>query len=376
MSGLKKWHKVLYIGFFAVLLYGITVWDMISQDRFFSETENRILAEKPKPDYQSVLAGSWESDYETYLTDQFVERDKWIGCKTYSEKLMGKKDINGVYLAKDNYLIERHLEADIDKEKAEQKLMRLEKDVQDWQELVEARSGRVKVMLIPTAAQILEDKLPAFAEDFDQTAYLDRLDGRLSSRIRVEDKLLAHKEEAIYYRTDHHWTTLGAYYGYRAWAESMGTEAWPLSSFEKERVSKNFLGTLHSKLNISINPDEITLFVPKEKIDYSIWYDLEEKPHTSLYENSHLDTKNQYGIFLDDNHALVRIENESAPQRSILVIKDSYANCFVPFLSIHYNQIYMIDKRYYRGKINAFLEENKVEDVLILYDVIHFIENY
>lgn len=370
-----NWSKLVYIGFFAVLLYGIMLCDILTEDRFFSETENRILAERPEADRKSVMDGSWEADYEIYLTDQFAARDQWIGLKTFTQKMIGKRDINGVYLAKDGYLIGRHTKIDIDGQVAEKKLERLQQDVREWQQIVAERKGQVRVLLVPTADMILSDKLPPFAQDFDQLAYLKRLDTVIDVRVPVEQVLLSRREEEIYYRTDHHWTTLGAYYGYTAWAQSMGIAAQSLSDFERETVSENFLGTLHSKLNLKVRPDRITLFHPKEKTKYRVWYDLEKEPHTGLYEMSYLETKNQYGIFLDDNHALVRIENNSAPEGSILVLKDSYANCFVPFLSAHYRDVYLIDKRYYRGKTEEFIRENDIQDVLVLYDVIHFIEN-
>lgn len=368
-----KWQKLLYIGFFAVLLLSITLWDILAQDRFFSASENRILTAKPEADFVSVLDGSWEIAYETYLTDQFVKRDWWIGVKTFSEKQMGKKDINGVYLAKDGYLIERHTQTDKKEEAARQKLRRLRQDMNNWQELVKGRGGRVQALLVPAADMILADKLPAFAEDFNQFAFLEEME---EGRILVEQELLKHREEEIYYRTDHHWTTLGAYYGYTAWAGDRGVEAQPLSAFDRVVISDTFLGTLHSKLNLNVEPDRIEVFLPKQEGKYRVWYDQEETPETSLYKKTYLQTKNQYGVFLDDNHALVRIENTGRAKGSILVVKDSYANCFIPFLSAHYKQVYLIDKRYYRGKIDTFITENNVQDVLVLYNVIQFIENY
>lgn len=363
---------------FAVLLAGIMVWDMVTADRYFSATENRILAQKPEQSIARILNGSWESDYETYLTDQFVERDRWIGCKTYSEKVLGKKDINGVYLAKDGYLIERHRAGDVDTAAAEAKLSRLKQDRERYEELLleQGVTGSVQVMLVPTADMILQDKLPAFAEDFDQREYLEGMQG---DRVAVEHILEQHSKEEIYYRTDHHWTTLGAYYGYTAWAESVGIEAVALQEWKRTVVSENFWGTLHAKLNVPVAYDKIELFLPWEEASYQVTYDLGAKQSDSLYELSHLQTKNQYGVFLDDNHALIQIDTQDQRENkkgTLLVIKDSYANCLVPFLTAHYDTVYVLDKRYYRGSVEHFLTENQVEDILILYDVIHFMENY
>ena len=364
------------------ILVGLTILDMVTPDRKFSSYENRILASRPAFSFESLFNGSYTADYETYVTDQFVYRDGWITWKTATDVVLGKTEVGGVYLATDKTLIEQHLPEEIDEadvEKCLELLVKLEK----WQE---EAGGRFRVMLIPTADNILTDRLPAYAAYYDQQDIQNRLRSLLndSDVINVTDTLLKHKSEKIYYGTDHHWTTRGAYYGYLVWTESMGmTEV----SYDVEQVSESFLGTLHSAVGLSVEPDVIEAYQPRSLKEGGrgmlVYYDFAEEPVDSPYAPSHLETKNQYAYFLDDNHPFIRIEtgaaNPAAAGKSLFVIKDSYANCMIPFLTEHYETVYVLDLRYYNASLFSLLKDCKEEkemDILVLYNVIHFIEDF
>ncbi len=356
------------VGIICAILIMLTAADLLTGDRLFSETENRVLASKPEFDRKSVLDGSFMEDYENYVTDQFVARDMWIGIKTRADIALQRREINGVYLGKDHYLIERHLEKDYPGELVEQRLALLEKLVNRWD---------ARVMLVPTADNILADKLPPYAESFDQRAFLERAAGSVGAEnyIDVYSALWNHRDEQIYYRTDHHWTSRGAYYGYRAWAEAVGEEA---ADFRTEAVSESFLGTLHSRLNIPVKPDTIEVFPDTGQLTVRLVYDLQEE-RDSFYEESYLKTKNQYGYFLDDNHAFIEIDTGVRNGKTLFVIKDSYANCMIPLLAFHYGKIYVVDLRYMNGRLFPFMESYEPEsgmDVLVLYNCVHFLEEF
>lgn len=390
-------NRIMIITFIGIVLF-FTVWDLVVPDRYFSENENRILAQKPELSASHFLSGGYAGAYEDYVTDQFAGRDKWIQLKTGTEKALGEVLINGIYLGSNDTLFRQQLSKAAGgtgglEENAGKKLAKLKEDVNQFEEI--CKDGKVKVMLVPSSAAVWQEKLPPYTagQQFSEERFLEQGRAIFSEEkeagaddntwIDVLSTLYSHKDESIYYRTDHHWTTLGAYYGYTAWAQSMGTEPMPIGAFEQERVSDSFQGTLQSRLNLPQKPDTIELFLPKEKKNYHMVYDMGDKTSDSLYEKKHLDTKNQYGVFLDDNHGLIEIRTSvkasvgtSETGGSIAVIKDSYANCFVPFLTEHYEKVFVMDKRYYRGKIETFLEENSIEDVLFLYQITGFIENY
>lgn len=385
---MKKIDAVITLLLLGGILLGLAIADVCTPDRLFSEYENRILASKPDFSLKTLVDGSYTKDYETYVTDQFVERDKWIFVKTMTDVLLGKKEINGVYLAKDGTLIEKHVPEDVKAEVAAQRLTLLQRLV-EWQE--EKENGALHIMLVPTADNILTDKLPDHAPYYDQQGLLERVREVAGSHvIDVTDSLQAHREEYIYYGTDHHWTTRGAYYGYLAWAEAAGVT--PVS-YDVRTVSTDFLGTLHSKTNLMVKPDTIEAYLPvvlREDTGgvpdggvMQVYYDFSEESRDSLYEEKYLETKNKYGYFLDDNHPFIRIEtgaqSPDAEGKKLFVIKDSYANCLIPFLTEHYEIVYVLDLRYYRAPLLSLLEECGAEgdmDILVLYNVIHFIEEF
>lgn len=386
---MKKINAVITLLLLGGILLGLAVADICTPDRLFSEYENRILASKPDFSLKDLFDGSYTEDYETYVTDQFVERDRWIFIKTMTDVLLGKKEINGVYLAKDKTLIEKHVPEDIKPEVVAQRLALLQRLV-EWQEGRE--NGALHIMLVPTADNILTDMLPDHAAYYEQQELLEQVREMAGScAIDVTDSLQAHREEYIYYGTDHHWTTRGAYYGYLAWAETVGMT--PVS-YEAQAVSTDFLGTLHSKTNLPVKPDTMEAYLPvvlreaqgsgtSDGGAMQVYYDFSEESRDSLYEEKYLETKNKYGYFLDDNHPFIRIEtgaqDPAAEGKKLFVIKDSYANCFIPFLTEHYETIYVLDLRYYKAPLFSLLEEYGAEenmDILVLYNVIHFIEEF
>lgn len=350
--------------------------DFMRGDRIFSETENRLLASKPEFSWESLLSGEFTEKYEAYVTDQFVGRDKWIRIKTQTDIALQKRQIKGVYLAADGYLIEQHLPEEFTEEQVEDRISRLKTLVRDW---------NAAVMLVPTADNILTDKLPAFAPFFDEKAFLERVEEQVGKEhfVDVYSPLAEHADEEIYYRTDHHWTSLGAYYGYQAWAESRRKLKVPYRTESMETVADDFLGTLHSKINIETREDSIQYFPLTAQRPVTVTYDLQKQTDT-LYETSYLKTKNKYGFFLDDNHALVQIDTCFRNGRTLFVIKDSYANCFIPLLVSHYERIYVLDLRYYNGRLYSLMEscvpeegaDGKDMDVLVLYNCIHFLEEF
>ena len=367
----EKRNALVMIGLIFGIILIFTIADFINEDRLFSETENRILASKPAFSVEALFAGGYTEKFETYVTDQFVGRDRWIRIKTYTDVFLQKQEINGVYLGADGYLLEQHLPEDYTVAQETKKIDLLEQLVERWDAMV---------MLVPTADNILTDKMPAYAPYYDETRFLAQVEERIGKErcVDVYTMLEEHAGEEIYYRTDHHWTSLGAYYGYLAWAEAMG---YPVENYGEEgleTVTGDFLGTLHSKVNLEIQGEPIQYFPETVSRPMTVTYDL-RSTSDSCYEKSHLDTKNKYAFFLDDNHAFVEIDTDYHNGKVLFVIKDSYANCFIPLLIPHYEKIYVMDLRYFNGKLFGFMENYEPEegmDVLVLYNCIHFLEEF
>ncbi|MCH5273243.1 MAG: hypothetical protein J1E35_06180 [Lachnospiraceae bacterium] len=367
----KNIKPVVSVIVFAVLIFGGTVASLFSKKRLFSENENRMLAQMPKLSADTLFDGSFGADYETYLSDQFFARDTWITIKTYTELLIGKKDINGVYFGKDGYLIEKHSSMPEDKAIADRNAERVAEFVKRQLELL--GEGHCKFLLVPGSIDVLQDKLPPFASDDSKPYFIETMEELVPEEIYVDlyELLLSHKDESIYYRTDHHWTTLGAYYAYAAWAESCGITPKALSEFTAEKFD-DFYGTVHSRVNISVKPDTITLYY--SGTPFTVEYDMANTLE-GLYVKGHLDTKDKYSVFLDGNHALVKITGGEKNGKTLLVVKDSFAHSFVPFAAEHFETVYMIDLRYFSMSVSQFAEQYGITDVLVLYNRLNLEED-
>ena len=367
----RKYSKSVII-LFLLLVFGFTAVTFVWPERTFSENENRVLAAAPEFSVKSLLEGKFMSEYETYITDQFFLRDEWIQLKTLTEIALNKQDINGVYLGKDGYLIERHENLEIDFEM-------LEKSKNYLVEFVERYTGRlganrVKVMLVPTASEVLLDKLPPFAQGFDQNGLMDGVYGLLPEGVAVDvrDILKEHADEYIYYKTDHHWTTLGAFYAYQAYCEAKGLEVPALEDATFTEVSDEFLGTVYSKLNLEISKDSMhTVTLPNTPSKIQMTVDMAEK-FDSLYNEEFLSQKDKYSYYLDGNHALTEIASNSEGKGTLLIIKDSYSHCFAPLTLGDYQKVYLVDFRYFNMPISQFITQYRVTDILVLYNAVTF----
>lgn len=366
---MTKWSACLTAFTFCLMIFGFAAVTLLHKPVDFSETENRVLAQMPEVNLDGMLNGSFESAYEDYLTDQIIFRDRWIALKTSVERLALRRESKDVYFAEDGYLIEKHtgvFETELARQNAEA-LVRFTEEY--WAQFT---LGRFSVMIVPNAVAILRDKLPPFAPPSDENAYLKRLADALPERVWFDagEVLRGHAGEPLYYRTDHHWKTLAAFYVAEAWMNGQGGRALELSDYEILTVSSSFEGTVQSKLGIHTMGDTIELFEPKEPVACTVQSD--GVPKESLYDMAALSTKDQYAFYLGGNHGMTHIETGAEGDRRILVIKDSYANCLIPFLTGGYREIDVLDLRYSRQRVSELIAAGSYTDLLILYNAAGF----
>ena len=371
---MKLTFNKIFFCFFTLLWSVLIICNLVTPEKTFSENENRLLAKLPKYTNEKLINGEYMNELDEYINDQFVFRDNWIYIKTMAERAMLKPDINSVYFAEDGYLIEKHDKSDVSEEQAQKNKDRLINFVKKYAEKL--GEDRVNVMMVPTASMVLKDKLPPFATGYDQDAYIDEVIEALpkGTFIDVRNILNQHKEEYIYYRTDHHWTALGAFYAYEQWATDAGFMPLSQEQFDITLASDQFFGTLHSRVNVNVKPDEIYLYKIKEDMNYQLLYNLTDHTDT-LYDLSKLEGKDKYSVYMGGNNALVEVKTNNKNGRRLLVIKDSYAHSFVPLAVNHYEETFMIDFRYYNAGVEEFIEENKITDVLVLYNTMNFVKD-
>lgn len=370
MNKRQSWN---IITLFCILIFGFTAATLIKPDTEYSESENRTLAKMPELKAETVLNGEFEADYETYLTDQFVARDAWIGLKTGVERAMLKRESKDIYFADDGYLIEKHTGA-FTSDTAELNVRVLGEFAKMYREQFQ---DRMTVMVVPNAVDILADKLPPFASPYDEEKYLGSIQKALPEGVWFDTSsvLRAHADEELYYRTDHHWKTLAAFYVYQEWAAQQGFAPVQSSDYDIETVTSDFEGTIQSKLGIDAQKDSIELYKQKEDIFYTVQIGDSEEVGYSVYDRTALETKSKYDIFFGGNHALVKIKTRAGTGRRILVIKDSYAHCFVPFLLEEFDEIDMLDIRYYNQKVSELIAAGNYTDLLFLYNASGFAED-
>lgn len=350
---------------FLIYIFGFFGLQLIAKDQTFSELENRTLMTRPTFTLNGLLTGSFNKDFETYVADQFPLRNPFISLKSNSERLLQKKENNGVYIGKDDYFLQKFDTPDMNLASRNAGYINQLAD-----------SFNVYMALAPTATKVLEEKLPAFSTTYDESLYINDFYSLLSNKVHKVPLLLAlqnHKEEAIYYKTDHHWTALGAYYGYVAFCKTAGLTPLPLEAFNIETVSDSFYGSLFSKGNFTFaSPDHLQIFYPKNESPVTVTYEATGETTDSLYAYKHLETKDKYSVFLDSNHPMIRIQTGTKNGRKLMVVKDSYANCFVPFLTAHYEEIQVLDLRLLSMPLKTFATENHIDDILVLYNVQNF----
>lgn len=366
---MQLFNKILAATLFAFLTILSLLFFMLP-DRPFSEMENRMLQIRPVFSWASLITGKFSLAAENYLADQFAFRDLWIGIKSAAELALQKKDNNGVYFGKEGYLLQKpeNLDADV-----------LAENIAVINRFAESVPARVSFLLAPPSGQILADKLPPFAEPQQTGTLFAQIKEGLSPAIQCIDPcgaLTAHREEYIYYKTDHHWTTRGAYYAYRETGPVLEFVPLGIEDFTIEQAGDNFYGTLHAKSGRRfLEPDVVQLFKPKKGLSCQVEYVNEKKTGHSLYAGEHLKEKDKYAVFLDGNHALVKVTAPNQTGRKLLLIKDSYANCLVPFLANHFDEIHIIDLRHCNQPLQAYIEQHGLSEILFVYNSLSFAED-
>ncbi len=366
---MSKRYSIFISALFCAFLALFLAANAIAPDRTRSEVENRELAQFPALTLRSVSTGEFMSKFEVYMTDQFVLRDGWVAMKSTLERLLGKQENNGVYFCAKDTLITRFEEPD-------QK--RVTDNLGYVHKFVENVDIPVYVSLIPTQACIWADRLPAGAPNASQTALLEQAETALPDWwYDTYSALWDHREEDIFYRTDHHWTSLGAYYGYTALARAMGLEPVPLSQYTKTTVSQDFYGTVFSSSGVRwVKPDCMDIYVPEDGITVvSHTYDQKGNPveePRQLYDESFLEVKDKYAMFLGGQQSLgvVYTRNTGAPR--LLLVRDSYSDSMVPFLTAHFSEIHLIDLRYYKLSAADYIREHGIDAAAVLYSVPNF----
>lgn len=374
---MRVW-KYFPMTIFILVLAAFTVASFVKPETEFSETENRMLETKPEAELSDILSGDYQETYEAYLNDQFIFRDRFVDIAVEAMKLTGRRDVNGIYMGTSGYLLEKYTEGDFSGEQAENNCALLADAVNALAEQYGAE--HVTCMMIPGKANVMTSAMPAYAAGYDEQRIIGDIREMLTNPSLLVDAtgvLQMHQQEYIYYRTDHHWTALGAYYGYTALAERLGYEAEALNTYTRQAVSDDFYGTGYNKSHQRVEPDTVELFLPEKDFIVSVDFNNGERVTDSCYLPEEIEEeKDKYRIFFGGNTAKIDIRTQADTGRTLVVLKDSYANSLVPFLTGEFDRIIMLDLRYASDTLPVLLQDYEdITDILVMYNVEKFLQD-
>lgn len=341
--------------------------NLVFPDKKISTAENRSLQTFPKISVDGILSGSFNDSLSTWYSDQFIGRNTFIHINYLFSKMMGIKKIDDVYLGKKGMLIEEC--ADVNEEQLARNLNAINAFYDTHQNITQY------FMLAPNSVNIKSNNLPSFVKE-DQNSTMDSIYSSLSEgiyKLDVREALNNHKDEYLYYKSDHHWTSLAAFYAFQAVAPLTGCGEVSENDFDNLMACNDFKGTLAHKVgSISIS-DSIDIYVAKNNPDYICTNN--GTSTRSIYSEDGLKSNDAYTVFFGGNAAKITIEIDNASDRHLLIFKDSYANSYVQFLLPYYRTITIVDPRYYVEDINRIIQGDLITDVMYLYNSNTFVQD-
>mgnify|MGYP000033260372 FL=1 len=355
---------------FSLFFVGLFALDLVTPDRAYSELENTTLSQRPSlSSFSADGLNKFFTAYTKYVKDQVVGRDNWVALQsTVETKVMQKEQSGGILLGKEHMMFPRTYGL------VSSETRTLPKNTAALEALCQRYPGLVNVMLVPAASAVYPENVPAGAPLLDEDRYLDALSEAVQTAggrfVDVRQTLADHKGEYIYYRTDHHWTSTGAYYAYQQLCTALGLTPFDPSA-HTARMAEGFYGTHYSKARTpDAEPDTITYYdLPNALTIYTVTAPGQpaEGETTGLYDTDKLSVYDKYAMFLHGNNGLSRIKGDGTGRGRILVIKDSYANCFVPYLTANYADIDVVDFRNYNYGLDQLIADNGYDQILVLY---------
>ena len=334
--------------------------------RSFSENEKRVLSEAPQIDAAGIADGSVFRSIESYLSDHFPGRELWVGANAYLENAEGRGATEDIVRGTDDWLFTAPVSDDRET---------LWDNMQAITTFAEKQSVPVSMMAVPSAGAVVSDKLPALHMPYPDADLLEearRIAGNTLHWVDLyTDFCSAEQPERLYYRTDHHWTSEGAYRAYCLLMEELGQSSVPRDDFTVEQIS-GFYGTSYSKSGLWLTePDTLELWTGSDIQAVTTVYDANRADPVTregMFFREYLEDADKYPVFLGGNHARVHIETNADSGKRLLVIKDSYAHALAPFLAEEYSTIDLIDLRYFKQQtISSWLEENPADEILLVY---------
>lgn len=386
---------------FALFISVFFLVDVFNSDRAFSEFENTSLAQKPAFSWSSFVDGSFGSKYVKYINEQFLGRDNWISMKAVADMGLGRIESHGVTYGDDHYLMEK-LEIVEDQNYPANagtnivKQTSLDRSNGMVSSFLQMYDQPITFSLVPNSYAILEDEVPTGFPGANQQAYTQQIYQTLREAdeqleiVDFSDALSQHKDEYIYYRTDHHWTTLGAYYAYVAYCEQKGLTPVSLEELEENKV-EDFYGTFYSKAKRPSQPADTITWYDVDVDEFAFVANLQQDKQLAqlgevvqedglellrvdgMMDRRKFEVRDKYAAFMWGNSGYVKIKSshnlnhQEGKTSRLLLFKDSYANSMIPYLTYNYDEIIVVDLRYMAKSTKELMQE-EFDDIFVMYN--------
>ena len=371
---LKELKQYPLLVLFFLFIFCFMIADGLWPKRAESDLERRDLAQFPKFSFSSLVKNEWTAKYGEYTKDQVIGRDSWLKAQSLCESLLFRKEeIGGAMIGKNDALFTKMFALTPTEEKL------LQKNTTLVQQFIEKFPGQVTFLLAPSSSVINAEELPANTPMLDENARLDTIFSTVgeANSLDLREPFTAAKDDVqLYYDTDHHWTSYGAYLAYQQFCQMRSLTPMEVSESDYTTVP-GFYGTTYSKaLYWKSKPDTIAyLDLPNAMTVWNVspTFELTENFTATMYDKSKLETGDKYAMFLYGNNGYSTIEGDG--EGSILVVKDSYANNFIPYLTANYARIGVIDPRGFGLSVADFAQQEGYDEVLLLFNFQSFKES-
>lgn len=386
---------------FALFISVFFLVDVFNSDRAFSEFENTSLAQKPAFSWSSFVDGSFGSKYVKYINEQFLGRDNWISMKAVADMGLGRIESHGVTYGDDHYLMEK-LEIVEDQNYPANagtnivKQTSLDRSSGMVSSFLQMYDQPITFSLVPNSYAILEDEVPTGFPGANQQVYTQQIYQTLREAddqleiVDFSDALSQHKDEYIYYRTDHHWTTLGAYYAYVAYCEQKGLTPVSLEELKENKV-EDFYGTFYSKAKRPSQPADTITWYDVDVDEFAFVANLQQDKQLAqlgevvqedglellrvdgMMDRRKFEVRDKYAAFMWGNSGYVKIKSshnlnhQEGKTSRLLLFKDSYANSMIPYLTYNYDEIIVVDLRYMAKSTKELMQE-EFDDIFVMYN--------
>ncbi len=358
----KKEH-IIIVSFFCSFLAIMFFLYIFLPKTDFSELEKRYLNEFPEITKDTVASGEFGNNLESYMADHMPFRDFFVGTNSYFELYTGRRLTSDIYLTKDNALVEAPVEMKLDK---------TEKDMKAINAFAEKIDVKVDFMVVPSSGWASRDRVSKFGYSFPDYEQISTLYSLADSSINKIDVRVIFDNPSLYYKTDHHWNSLGAYTAYETYMNNINKNYRAQSEFTIEKID-GFCGSNYSRAALWLTPsDSLELWTGSKNI--TVTNNESKEVNSGVFYRDRLNETDKYTVYLDGNHSLVKIHNPDAKTKdTIVVVRDSYSNCLGGFLCESYENVILVDLRYYKQPVSELCKTEGADNVLICYSLHNFL---